>query len=301
MNYYIEIETYIKKNEINKRVRKIEENQDILNNYWQIGKLLVEALGGEKRAKYGDGLIKVWSVQFTEKYGKGYDATNLRKFRQFYLCFPKCATVWRTLSWSHVRELLSMKDENKRNYYINLCITRNLSVRDLVKEIKGNAYERLVDKSEKIEIIQIKKPTILENMKSPILLELNTKEEPKNEKELEVLLLSQLKCFFLQLGEGFTFVDNQYKMTINNQNYYIDILLFNINFNCYVVVLLKYRELRKEDKAQIEFYMEYIDTQVKKVFHNRTIGIIISKEQNKLIANFVGSESIIPLTYKIED
>lgn len=138
-------------------------------------------------------------------------------------------------------------------------------------------------------------------MKNPILLELNTKEEPRNEKELEILLLSQLKSFFLQLGEGFTFVDNQYKMTINNQNYYIDILLFNINFNSYVAVELKYRELKKEDKAQIEFYMEHIDKKIKKEFHNKTMSIIISKEQNKLIANFVGSDGVIPLTYKIEN
>lgn len=141
MNYYNEIESYIKKNKVNKKARVIEENQDILVNYWN---------------------------------RSGYNRANLFKFRQFYLMFPNISTVWRQLTWSHFRELLTIKEENKRNYYINLCIKKNLSVRELIKEIKSNAYERLIDKPEKIELITIsKKTTILENMKNPILLELD--------------------------------------------------------------------------------------------------------------------------------
>ncbi len=342
MNYYNEIETYIKKNEVSKKVRVFEENYNTLENYWNIGRLLVEAQGGDKRAKYGNGLIKEWSIQYTEIYGKGYDATNLRKFRQFYLAFSKCETLSR-ISWSHVVLLLPIKDENKRNYYINLCIKNNLSVRELSNEIKNNAYERLIDKPEKIELMSTpKKPTILENMKDPILLELEENENITNEHELETIILAKLKIivpqkssfleqmknpilielekgktiqnerdlettilaklqnFFNQLGEGFTLVDNQYKISYEHKNYYIDILLFNYKFNCFFVVELKLRELRKEDKAQIEFYMKLIDEQIKEPFHSKTIGIIISKEQDKLIANFVKKESVIPLSYEIK-
>ena len=120
--YYNEIEHLIKKNEISKRARRLEENNDTVTNYWNVGRLIVEAQGGESRAKYGNELIKKWSVRLTEQYGKGYDATNLRKFRQFYNSFPKCAALQRTLSWTHYKRLLPIKDENKRNYYINLCI-----------------------------------------------------------------------------------------------------------------------------------------------------------------------------------
>ena len=132
-NYYNEIESFIKKNEINKKRRILEENYDILNNYWNIGRLLVEVQGSSLHARRRDKLIEKWSIEFTKDYGKGYDATNLRKFRQFYNAFPKCAPVGRVITCSHIREVLPIKDENKRNYYINLCIERNLSKRELIE------------------------------------------------------------------------------------------------------------------------------------------------------------------------
>lgn len=281
-------------------MRILEENQSTLENYWNIGRLLIKAQGGKERARYGNGLIKEWSKKYTEKYGNGYDATNLRKFRQFYLLFPKCATVSR-ISWSQVVLLLPIAEENKRNYYINLCITKNLSVRELAKEIKNNSYERLIEKPDKIEIIVPQKPMyFLEQMKNPILIELDRNKTIQSEHDLEITILAKLQIFFSQLGEGFTLVDNQYKINYNNKNYYIDILLFNYKLNCFFVVELKLRELRKEDKSQIEFYMQLMDNQIKEPFHNKTIGIIISKEQDKLIANFVKNDSIIPLTYEIK-
>ncbi len=298
MNYYEEVENLIKRNEVNKRARILEENSDIVNTYWNIGKLLVEAQGGEARAKYGNGLIKEWSEKFTKKYGSGYDASNLKRFRQFFIIFPKGGPTGH-LSWTHIRYMLPIKDENKRNYYINLCIKRNLSKRDLIKEIKNNAYERLIDKPEKIEIIGYKeKNNIKNNIMNPIILELWDNQKIESEKDLELIILSQLKNFFSQLGNGFALIGNQYKIVYNNKKYFIDILLFNVKLNCYVVVELKLRELQKEDKGQIEFYMNLIDKEIKETFHNKTIGIIISKKQDKFIAEFVGSAEIIPLTYQ---
>ena len=134
-NYYIEIENYIKRNETNKRRRNLEDNYDTLNNYWNIGKLIVEAQGGSNRAKYGNELIKEWSLNLTRSYGKGYDYTNLTRFRQLYIAFPNLGPLAQ-LSWTIICKLLPIKDENKRNYYINLCIERNLSKRQLLEEIK---------------------------------------------------------------------------------------------------------------------------------------------------------------------
>ena len=300
MNYYIEIEEIIKKIEVNKRYRKLEENNDILTNYWHIGKLIVEAQGGEERTKYGNELIKKWSIKFTEKYGKGYDYTNLTRFRKLYLQFSNVAPLGQ-VSWTNIKYLIPIKDENKRNYYINLCITNNLSKRELEKEIKNNSYEKLINKPNKIEIIMTtNKPTIIDNIRNPIIIELNNNEKIENEKDLELVLLSKLKYFFKELGSGFTLVDNQYKINYNNKNYYIDILLFNYKLNSFIVVELKVRKLRREDKAQIEFYMKLIDDQVKEPFHNKTIGIIITKKQDKLIANFVENNEIIPITYQIK-
>ena len=194
------------------------------------------------------------SIKLTQDYGKGYKITNLKRFRQFYLCFEKGPTLSNYLNWSHYCELIFIKNENKRNYYINLCIQHNLSVRELRNEIKSNAYERLAN----------------------------------------------LDFFFRQLGNGFTYVGHQYKISDGKNNYYIDILLFNIKLNCYVAIELKLRSLRKEDKAQIEFYMKLIDEQIKEAHHNKTLGIIITKESDAFIINFVRSENIIPLYYKLQ-
>ena len=296
--YYEEIEHLIKSNEINKRIRKLEENHSLVETYWQVGRLIVEAQGGSKRAKYGNELIKKWSIKLTELYGKGYNASNLRKFRQFYLIFSKCAPVARVLNWSHYCLLLPIKDENKRNYYINLCIKNNLSKRELIKEIKNNSYERLIDKPNKIDIIIPNKPTITTDMKNPIIIPVN--HEVKNEHDLELSILTNLDYFFKQLGDGFTYVNHQYKISDGNNNYYIDILLFNYKLNCFIVVELKLRSLKKEDKAQIEYYMQLVDEQIKEVHHNKTIGIIISKESDKLIVNFIKSSDIIPLYYELQ-
>ena len=296
--YYQEIEHLIKSNEINKRVRKLEENHSLVETYWQIGKLIFEAQGGSKRAKYGNELIKKCSVKLTELYGKGYNASNLRKFRQFYLSFEKSSPLGSKLSWSHYRELLIFKDANKRNYYINLCIKNNLSKRELINEIKSNSYERLIDKPDKIDIFIPNKSTITTDMKNPIIIPVN--HEVKNEHDLELSILTNLDYFFKQLGDGFTYVNHQYKISDGNNNYYIDILLFNYKLNCFIVVELKLRSLKKEDKAQIEYYMQLVDEQIKEVHHNKTIGIIISKESDKLIVNFIKSSDIIPLYYELQ-
>ena len=295
-SYYQEIEHLIKRNEINKRARKINDENDTVTTYWNVGRLIVEAQGGCERAKYGNELIKKWSIKLTELYGKGYNITNLKRFRQFYLVFEKGAPVGNQISWTHYRELLPIKDENKRNFYINLCIKNNLSKRELVNEIKSNSYERLIDKPNKINIIIPTKPTIATDMKNPIIIPVQSK--ITSEHELELSILANLDFFFKQLGEGFTYVGHQYKISNSKNNYYIDILLFNIKLNCYVVVELKLRSLKKEDKAQIEYYMKLVDEQIKEVYHNKTIGIIISKESDKLIVNFIKREDIIPISYE---
>lgn len=297
-SYYGEIEHLIKKSEINKRVRDIEANNNLITTYWNVGKLIVKAQGGASRAKYGNELIKKWSIRLTNLYGKGYNASNLRKFRQFYLAFEKCSPLGSKLSWSHYRELLIFKDENERNFYINLCIKNNLSKRELIKEIKSKAYERLIDKPRKIDIIIPNKPKITTDMKDPIIIPVD--KEITSEHDLELSILANLEFFFKQLGDGFAYIGHQYKLSDGNKNYYIDILLFNVKLNCYIVVELKLRPLKKEDKAQMEYYIKLIDEQIKEVHHNKTIGIIINKESDAFIANFIRSEEIIPLTYKLE-
>ena len=288
----------MKKVEIGKAIRETNANMELVECYWNVGRLIVEAQGGKEKAKYGNELIKTWAEKLTEEYGKGYNYTNLSRFRQFYLAFPIVAPLGQQLSWTIIRTILPIKDENKRNYYINLCIANNLSKRELEKEIKSNSYERLEYKPDKIDVVvSTKVPAIVNNFKNPILLELKDK-EIKSESDLEKLIYSQLSYVFLQLGKGFTWVGNQYKVSDGNKNYFIDMLLYNVKYNCYVVVEIKCRKLKKEDKGQVEFYMNLVDNFVKEPSNNPTIGIIITKDQDKFVANFVRSEKVVPLTYE---
>ena len=187
----------------------------------------------------------------------------------------------------------------KRNYYINLCIKNNLSERELGREIKSNSYERLINKPDKIDIIVPIKPTITTDMKNPIIIPIDKK--VTNEYDLELNILAHLDYFFKQLGQGFAYIAHQYKLVKDNHSYFVDILLFNIKLNCYVVVELKLRSLKKEDKAQIEFYMKLVDDNVKESHHNKTMGIIISKESEEFVVNFIKREDIIPLIYELKE
>ena len=299
MNYFDVAANYVKKAEIGKSIREANANRELVECYWNVGRLIVEAQGGKDKAKYGNELLKKWAEKLIKEYGKGYDYSNLRRFRQFFLEFPNCGALRHNLSWTIIRTILPIKDENKRNYYINLCITNNLSKRELEREIKNSLYERLEHKPDKIDIIVPSKvQSITDNFMNPILLKLKDK-EVKNELDLEKLIYSQLSYVFLQLGNGFTWVGNQYKVSDGNNNYFIDMLLYNYKYNCFVVVEIKCRKLKKEDKGQVEFYMKLVDEYVKEPSNNPTIGIIITKEQDKFVANFVRSEKLIPLTYEL--
>ena len=299
MNYYDEVNSYVKKVDIGKAIRETNANRELVECYWNVGRLIVEAQGGKEKAKYGNELIRNWSKKLSNDYGKGYSYENLFKFRKFYLTFPIVDTLCPQLTWSIIRTLLPIVDINKRNYYINLCIENKLSVRELKLEIKSNSYERLEHKPDKIDIVvPIKVPAITNNFKNPILLKLKDK-EIKSESDLEKLIYSQLNYVFLQLGKGFTWVGNQYKVSDGNKNYFIDMLLYNVKYNSYVVVEIKCRKLKKEDKGQVEFYMNLVDNYVKEPSNNPTIGIIITKDQDKFVANFVRSEKVVPLTYEL--
>lgn len=289
-----------KKNEISKKYHEVASNNDDLINKWHIGRLITEAQGGKERAKYGNELIKKWTIDFTKKYGKGYDYTNLSRFRNFYNDFPILGTVCQELTWSHIRYLLPIKEENKRNYYINKTIENNWSVRRLMAAIKANEYERLINKLDKIEIKSMdRNQSITSDFKDPIIVNIPKGTEIKSEKDLEVAILAQIQYLFSQLGKGFTLVGNQYPIPCEGKKQYIDILLFNYKFNSFVVVELKLREVKAQDKGQIESYMEVVDREIKEPFHNNTVGIIISKKNNKLIAELITGKNIYALTYQL--
>ncbi len=302
--YYNEILELIKEKEANHLVREYQDNYAILKANWEIGKLLVKAQGGVERAKYGDNLIKKWSKKFIKEYGKGYDESNLKRFRLFYLTFPKSGSVSHHLTWTHYRYLLPIKDENERNYYINQVILNNLSVRELRIEIKSKTFERLsyADK-ENIKLINDGNYslTLSDMLKDPIIIKSDKNTNEIEEKVLHKLLIDMLENKFLELGIGFTLAGHEYKIKVDNKTYKIDLLFFNYKINAFVVVEIKTREYNPKDKGQIEFYMEYIDRNIKEKSNNKTEGILIVKKKNKYVVEYVSNKNLYITTYKIEN
>ena len=303
MNYYKEVESLIKQNEINKGVRALQDNSETLHTYWNIGRLIVEAQGGEKRAKYGDGLIKEWGHKLSLKYGKGYDSSYLSKMRLFYLTFPILESVIPKLNWTQYMLLLPIKNENERNYYINQVILNNLSVRDLRKEIKNKAFDRLsyADK-ENIKLIDEENttPLTIEDMiKDPIILKIDKNTNEVNEKAIHKYIISLLENKFLELGTGFALVGHEYKIKIGASYNYIDLLFFNIKLNAYIVVEVKTKESKPQDIGQLEFYVNYIEKNIKESNNNKTIGILIVKKKNKFVIEYTTSNDIYVTTYML--
>ena len=297
-DYKKELIKLVEKAEVNKGYHDYFKNKDLVNNYFEIGKLLIEAQGGEEHDTYGNKLIKTWSVELTEKFGKGYDASNLRRFRQFYSEFKMCGTVCHTLTWSNIRILLPIKNENKRNYYINMCIKKNLSARELKKEIKNNAFERLslADK-ENIKLISDKNEvlTIKDTLKDPVLITINEDLDNISEEKLAKIIRKELEIFLLELGCGYTYAGKEVRMGES----YCDLLFFNTEFLCYVVIELKTRKIKKEDIGQLEYYVNYVDENMKKESFNPTIGVLVAKEGNYLVMKYCTNKNIYKTTYKI--
>ena len=305
MNYYKEIKNLIEEKEVNDKVRYLESNKETIKTYYEIGRLLIEAQDGEEKAKYGDGLIKKWSSELSREYGKGYNLTNLKNMRQLYLIIKKSRTSCDqlTLTWSHWRYLLPLKNENERNYYINRCIQNNLSVRGLINEIKTKSFDRLSYADKKhIKLITDKETSldIKDMIHDPILINIDDNEKI-SEKVLKKYILKELEHFFLELCTGFTFVGSEYKLSYDNKNYYVDLLLFNTELNRYIVCELKLGEIKPRDVTQTKVYMILTDKFLKRRFHNETIGIIITRKNGKLALEYVSDPNIFVTTYRLSN
>ncbi len=303
MNYFKNIEELIVENEARKKAIALKDNSNTLLTYWNIGKLIVEAQGGEKRAKYGDNLISEWGKKLSQKYGKNYGVRTLQRMRQLFLLFPKASTLWTKLNWSHYKLILPIKNENERNYYINLVILNNLSVRELQREIKNKSFDRLsyADK-EHIEIISDTNNTSLsikDMIKDPIILKADKNIDKIDELAIHKYIISLLEDKFLELGTGFTLAGHEYKIHIDNKTYKIDLLFFNYKLNAFIVVEVKTRKIKHTDIGQLKFYVNYVEDNIKDINHNKTIGLLIVKENDKYIIKYTTSNDILVTTYAL--
>ena len=293
MNYYNEIKNELVNNEINRKVKNYSINKSDLDAYYNVGRMLSEADN-----HYGEGIIKEYSKRLTYELGKGYSKRNLWLMLKFYELNEKVQTLSAQLSWSHYCELLSFENTDKINYYIELVKNNNLSVRQLRERIKSNEYERLPE-STKNKSVEQKESNIVDFIKNPILIKNSNKYAIFSEKVLKKLILEDIENFLEELGIGFTFIKSEYSIKLVNRYNYIDLLLYNIKYRCYVVVELKITELKKEHTGQIMTYMNYIDKNIKTIEENNTVGIIICKQDNKYVIKYCSDERIIAREYEL--
>ena len=296
INYYEKIKQELLNNEISKLAKRNSINNSDLTTYYNVGKMLSEA-----GKSYGENIIGKYSVKITQELGKKYNTTTLKRMRQFYLLIEKGARFGHQLSWSHYIELIPIKNINEVNYYINICEKELLTRDELRNRIKSKEYERLSEetKNKLITNEELKLPDLVPN---PIMIsncdyiDINS----ISEKYLQETIMLNISSFLRELGNGFSFIDNEYKIKIGNNYNYIDLLLYNVKFKCYVVVELKVTVLKKEHIGQIQVYMNYIDKNVKELTDNKTIGIIICSKNNQFIIEYCSDEKIVAREFKLE-
>ena len=295
MDYYDEIKKELVNNEINRTVKNYSINRNDLNTYYNVGKMLSEA-----GKHYGENVIGEYANKLRIDLNKKYNERTLRRYRQFYnfVTTLKWSAMPTKLSWSHITVLLTLSDEDEINYYIGVINDRNIGYRTLNELIKKDEYGR-IDAKTKNKFKRKEKLEVIDLVKNPIMIRDNNGHEIISEKILQKIILEDIPSFLEELGEGFTFIKNEYPIKLGDRYNYIDLLLFNIEYNCYVVVELKVTELKKEHIGQIQVYMNYIDENLKKVNHDKTIGIIICKQDNEYVIKYCSDDRIISRRYQL--
>ena len=295
MDYYNEIKNKLIDNEIYLKVKDYSKERHTLMTHYEVGKLLTEA-----GSKYGGDVIGSYSKKLSVEVSKKYNPRTLRRMRQLYQFFEeqKWSPVGTKLSISHIRQLFVLNDSNEINYYASQIEKRNLSKRQLEEIIKKEEYRRLPE-STKNKLILKDKIEVKDLVPNPILISNKNNIEIVTEKALHNLILEDIESFMKELGNSFSFIGSEYKIKIGDRNHHIDLLLFNIKFNCYVVIELKVTEFKVEYISQVQKYMNYIDKNIKEISNNNTMGILICKRENKFVIEYCSDERIAVREYEM--
>ena len=301
-NYYERIKELVIDTESTIKVKDYIKNKTILNNNYKIGNLIVESQGGIEKAKYGNKLIKEYAKKLTNDLGKGYSWRNLYNMRSYYIMFTSneiLQTLSAKLDWSYYVELLKLKDIYAVKYYIETTYNKGNGVRELRERIKSNEYERLPDDT-KEKLKNKQELELKETITDPIIIPNPNKNNIILEKELQKLIMENISLFLRRLGTNYMFVGNEYSIKIGTRTYKIDLLLYNKDYNSYVVIELKVGEFKKEYISQIETYMNYVDTNIKNLSDNKTIGIILCQRNNKLLVEYCSRPDVIVREYVLK-
>lgn len=284
-------------------------NTEMLNLYWNIGKIIMEIQKGDERASYGEAVLEKLSEKLTREFGKGFSPRNLRTMRKFYLTYPIWKTVSSKLSWSHYLELIKIEEPEKRNFYLNETINSRWSVRELQRQKDSLLYERLLLSADAGKILELsQKGQVLNKskdlVKDPFVLEfLDIKENTDYlETDLEKNIIEHIKEFLLELGKGFSYVGNQVRLTLDDTHFYPDLVFYNRILKCFVIIDLKIGKVTHQDIGQMQMYVNYYDREIRSDDEKRTIGILLSTNKNETIVKYTlpeDNETIFSSEFKL--
>ena len=276
-------------------------NHTMVLTYFEIGRMIVEEeQNGKQRADYGKHIIKSLSERLTKEFGKGFSQRNLEQIRQFYSVYSKTQTLSAefNLSWSHYMKLMRIDDENERKFYEIESYKNNWSLRELNRQYDSALFTRLTLSKDKSEILQlsIKGQTIekpQDAIKDPYILEFIGLPENSNysESDLEQKLIDKLEHFLLELGNGFTFVARQNRISFDDKHFRVDLVFYNRILKCFVLIDMKIGELKHQDIGQMQMYVNYYDRQIKLEDENKTIGIILCQNKSEAVVEFTLPEN----------
>jgi predicted nuclease of restriction endonuclease-like (RecB) superfamily len=273
-------------------------NESIIDTNWNIGKYIIEfEQEGQAKAKYGSQLLERLSTDLTLLHGGGFSRSVLNYMRQFYLRYPICETLSHKLSWSHYCELLKISDDLERSFYYQQNVRENWSVRELRRQKDAGLFLRLAMSKDRDEILKLasegqvaEKPDDV--VKDIYVLEFLKIPEPSyySESDLETRIIENLQSFLLELGKGFTFVGRQYRITINNVNYHVDLVFYHRILKCFVLIDLKINDVKHNDVSQMNMYMGYFANEENAESDNPPIGIILSTDKDELLVKYATYE-----------
>lgn len=269
-------------------------NSELVKANWEIGRYIVEfEQHGKEKADYGSALLTTLSKDLKNNYGKGFSKSNIYLCRMFYIRYPKFQTVSGKLSWSHYSELLTISDDLARNFYEKQTIKENWSFREMKRQIDSALFHRLALSKNKKEVLALSEKgneitTIKDAIKDPYVFEFLKlpREKIVKERRLEKKLVDNLQEFLLELGKGFSFVARQFKITLDNEHHYIDLVFYHRILKCFVLIELKTRKVKHQDIGQMNLYLNYFKEEESSEGDNEPIGIIIAADKHEFTVKY---------------